>query len=147
LVATRLLNMLKAFGALDNRLHAQGRRCFEPSGQDGYNCLLLAAIDQLRLRGFAIGLEAEELRMLVREFLIEWQTLVLDGDWRLRSDCCPDELMTLRDAGPDYHEFLSIAETVGNHVVLLAICGVLSQRTGTRITAQVRACPSVKTPR
>ena len=35
-----LINMLKAFGALDNRLHAQGRRCFEPSGQDGYNCLL-----------------------------------------------------------------------------------------------------------
>ena len=32
-------NMLKAFGALDNRLHAQGHRCFEPSGQDGYNCL------------------------------------------------------------------------------------------------------------
>ena len=46
--------MLKAFGALDNRLHAQGRRCFEPSGQDGYNCLLLAAIDQLRLLGFAL---------------------------------------------------------------------------------------------
>ena len=79
--------------------------------------------------------------MLVREFLVEWKTLVLDDDWRQRlSDCCPDELITLRD-GPDYHEFLSIADTVGNHVVPLAICGVLSKRARTRITAQVLACP------
>lgn len=82
-----------------------------------------------------------ELRILVREFLVEWKTLVLDDDWRQRlSDCCPDELITLRD-GPDYHEFLSIADTVGNHVVPLAICGVLSKRARTRITAQVLACP------
>ena len=73
--------------------------------------------------------------MLVREFLVEWKTLVLDDDWRQRPDCCPDELMKLRDAGPDYDEFLSASDAVGNHVVLLAICGVLSKRARTRITA------------
>ena len=26
--------MHDAFGGLDNRLHAQGRHCFEPPGQD-----------------------------------------------------------------------------------------------------------------
>jgi len=45
--------MHDAFGGLDNRLHAQGRHCFEPPGQDCYNCLLLAAIDQLCHLGFA----------------------------------------------------------------------------------------------
>ena len=40
--------MLHGFEALDSRIHrTHGRRCVEPPGQDGYNCLLLAAIDQL----------------------------------------------------------------------------------------------------
>ena len=89
-----------------------------------------------------------ELRILVREFLVEWKTLVLDDDWRRRPDCCPDELMKLRDAGHDYDEFLSIADTVGKHVVPLAICGVLSKRARTR--ASRRRClpaPSVEKPR
>ena len=134
--------MLRGFEALDSRIHrTHGRRCVEPPGQDGYNCLLLAAIDQLHPLFATADIGTVELRMLVREFLVEWKTLVLDDDWRQRlSDCCPDELITLRD-GPDYHEFLSIADTVGNHVVPLAICGVLSKRARTRITAQVLACP------
>ena len=134
--------MLHGFEALDSRIHrTHGRRCVEPPGQDGYNCLLLAAIDQLHPLFATADIGTVELRMLVREFLVEWKTLVLDDDWRQRlSDCCPDELITLRD-GPDYHEFLSIADTVGNHVVPLAICGVLSKRARTRITAQVLACP------
>jgi len=134
--------MLHGFEALDSRIHrTHGRRCVEPPGQDGYNCLLLAAIDQLHPLFATADIGTVELRMLVREFLVEWKTLVLDDDWRQgSSDCCPDELITLRD-GPDYHEFLSIADTVGNHVVPLAICGVLSKRARTRITAQVRACP------
>eukprot|EP00964_Phaeocystis_antarctica_P056155 scaffold33101_cov64-Phaeocystis_antarctica.AAC.2 len=38
--------MLHGFEALDSRIHrTHGRRCVEPPGQDGYNCLLLAAID------------------------------------------------------------------------------------------------------
>ena len=74
--------MHDAFGGLDNRLHAQGRHCFEPPGQDGYNCLLLAAIDQLCHLGFACDMDADRLRSLVREFLTEWRALVLDNDWR-----------------------------------------------------------------
>ena len=134
--------MPRGFEVLESRIHTtHGLRCIEPPGQDGYNCLLLAAIDQLRLLFATADIGTVELRTLVREFLIEWQTLVLVGDWRQRSsNCCPDELITLRD-GPDYHEFLSIADTVGNHVVPLAICGVLSKRARTRITAQVLACP------
>ena len=129
--------MLHGFEALDSRIHrTHGRRCVEPPGQDGYNCLLLAAIDQLHPLFATADIGTVELRMLVREFLVEWKTLVLDDDWRQRPDCCPDELMKLRDAGPDYDEFLSIADTVGNHVVPLAICGVLSKRARTRITAQ-----------
>ena len=39
-----------AFEALDSRISTtHGLCCVEPPGQDGYNCLLLAAIDQLRL--------------------------------------------------------------------------------------------------
>ena len=88
-----------------------------------------------------------ELRILVREFLVEWKTLVLDDDWRQRPDCCPDELMRLGDAGPDYDEFLSASDAIGNHVVLLAICGVLSKLTRMRIAAQVRASRACAPPR
>ena len=130
--------MHDAFGGLDNRLHVLGRRCFEPPGQDGYNCLLLAAIDQLCHLGFACDVDAERLRSLVRAFLAEWRTLVLDNDWRWRSDSCLDELMTLEDAGPDYLEFLSNADACGNHVVLLGIIGVFSKLTRMRWTSEVR---------
>ena len=130
--------MHTAFGGLDNRLHAQGRHCFEPPGQDGYNCLLFAAIDQLCHLGFACDMDADRLRSLVREFLTEWRTLVLDNDWRRRSDSCLDELMTLQDAGPDYLEFLSNAYACGNHVLLLGILGVFSKLTRMRLTSEVR---------
>ena len=142
--------MLRGFEALDSRIHTtHGLRCIEPPGQDGYNCLLLAAIDQLRLLFATADIGTVELRTLVREFLIEWQTLVLVGDWRQRSsDCCPHELITLRD-GPDYHEFLSIADTVGNHVVPLAICRVLSKRASLERASQRRClpAPSVEKPK
>ena len=140
--------MLQGFEALDSRIHrTHGRRCVEPPGQDGYNCLLLAAIDQLHPLFATADIGTVELRMLVREFLVEWKTLVLDDDWRQRPDCCPDELMTLGDAGPDYDEFLSASEAIGNHVVLLAICGVMSKLTRMRIAAQVRASRACAPPR
>ena len=76
--------MLHGFEALDSRIHrTHGRRCVEPPGQDGYNCLLLAAIDQLHPLFATADIGTVELRMLVREFLVEWKTLVLDDDWRL----------------------------------------------------------------
>ena len=41
--------MAKAFEALDQRLRQScGRLCFEPDGQDGVSCLLLAVMDQLQ---------------------------------------------------------------------------------------------------
>ena len=137
-----------AFEALDSRIRTtHDRCCVEPPGQDGYNCLLLAAIDQLRLLVATADIGTEALRTLVREFLVEWKTLVLDDDWRQRPDCCPDELMRLGDAGPDYDEFLSASEAIGNHVVLLAICGVMSKLTRMRIAAQVRASRACAPPR
>ena len=55
--------MHDAFGGLDNRLHVLGRRCFEPPGQDGYNCLLLAAIDSVVAAGAgAAGTPAHVMR-------------------------------------------------------------------------------------
>ena len=132
--------MSHAFEALDSRIRTtHGRRCVEPPDQDGYNCLLLASIDQLSLLVASADIGTEELRMFVREFLVEWKTLVLDDDWRQRPDCCPDELVRLGDAGPDYDEFLFALDAIGNHVVLLAICGVLSKLARMRIAAQVRA--------
>ena len=144
------MQMPCAFGALDSRIRrTHGRRCVEPPGQDGYNCLLLAAIDQLRLLDLVATADigTEELRTLVREFLVEWRTLVLDDDWRQRPYCCPDELVRLGDAGTDYEEFLSACDAVGNHVVLLAICGVASKLTRKRMAAQVRASRACAPPR
>ena len=63
------------------------------------------------------------------------------------SCCCPDELVRLGDAGPDYDEFLFTLDAIGNHVVLLAICGVLSKLTRMRIAAQVRASRACAPPR
>ena len=130
--------MLAAFEALDARISAQhSRRCFEPAGQDGVNCLLLAALDQLCDVGLTVDVSATELRELVIVFLVEWKTLVIDSDWKQRSvDRC-DDLTHLCDAGSDYDEFLSTSTAVGNHVTLMAICGVLSKRKGERIEGQV----------
>ena len=71
--------------SLDERLAQCGRFCFEPSGQDGSNCLLLAAIDQMHDVGLTVDIDASELRGLVRDFLADWKTLVVDGDWQNRS--------------------------------------------------------------
>ena len=129
----------RAFVSLDERLAQFSRFCFEPSGQDGTNCLLLAAIDQMRDVGLTVDIDASELRGLVRDFLAEWKTLVVDGDWQKRSADRCDDLTRLCDAGPDYYEFLSKQTAVGNHVVLMAICGVFSQLKKERIEGQVRS--------
>ena len=107
--------MLSVFEALDACISAQhSRRCFEPAGQDGVNCLLLAALDQLCDVGLTVDVSATELRELVIVFLVEWKTLVIDSDWKQRSvDRC-DDLTHLCDAGSDYDEFLSTSTAVGN---------------------------------
>ena len=118
----------RAFLALDERLRAEyNRYSFEPTGQDGTNCLLLAALDQMHDIGLTVDIDAAELRELVRVFLAEWKTLVIDCDWQKRSTDRLDDLTRLCDAGPDYNEFLSKPTAVGNHVVLMAICGVFSK--------------------
>ena len=75
----------------------------------------------------------------MRAFLVEWKTLVLDRDWKQRSVGRSDELTRLCDAGNDYEKFLSTEAAVGNAVVLIGICGVLSKLKGERIEAQVRS--------
>ena len=129
----------RAFLSLDERLRAHRRYCFEPTGQDGTNCLLLAAIDQMHDIGLTVDVDASELRGLVRGFLAEWKTLVIDGDWQKRSADRRDDLTRLCDAGTDYDEFLSKRTAVGNHVVLMAICGVFSKLKKERIEGQVRS--------
>ena len=71
----------RAFLALDERLRAEYNRYrIEPTGQDGTNCLLLAALDQIHDIGLTVDIDAAELRDLVIVFLAEWKTLVIDCD-------------------------------------------------------------------
>ena len=124
------------------------RRCFEPAGQDGVNCLLLAALDQLCGVGFTVDVNATELRELVIVFLVEWKTLVIDRrqcDWKQRSvDRCDDLThLYMRSRARPYDEFLSTSTAVGNHVTLMAICGVLSKRTGERIVRRTGGYPNL----
>ena len=85
------------FRALDERIsRTVGRRGHEPADQDGSSCLLLAAIDQAEEQGFSLGLDAAGLRRLVRAWLEEWKTLVIDSDWNRSGR---DEIGLLCNAG------------------------------------------------
>ena len=82
--------MSHAFEALDSRIHrTHGRRCVEPPGQDGYNCLLLAAIDQLRLLVATADIGTEALRTLVREFLSKLTRMRIAAQVRDSRACAP----------------------------------------------------------
>ena len=133
--------MHAAFRLLSQRVFEEiGRRFHEPPHQNGYDCLLLAALDQMDDQGFTLSVHAAELRMAVKSFLREWKTLVLDHNWEGRAagaQCA--ELTLLCDAGPDYLQFLTDPKAVGTQAVLLAICGVLSVWSHVRVEAQVHA--------
>ena len=135
--------MQAAFDKLSQRVGKPlGLRFHEPPGQNGYDCLLLAGLDQVSDLGFELDLSATQLRGLVKTFLREWKTLVLDSDWQQRDCGRSDDLTMLSDAGSDYTEFLNDPKAVGTQAVLLALVGVLSQITHARIQANVRALPA-----
>ena len=79
-----------AFEALDSRISTtHGLCCVEPPGQDGYNCLLLAAIDQLRLLVATADIGTEALRTLVREFLSKLTRMRIAAQVRASRACAP----------------------------------------------------------
>ena len=134
--------MQAAFSKLSQRVgKLLGLHFHEPSGQNGYDCLMLAGLDQSSDLGFELGLSATQLRGLVKTFLREWRSLVLDNDWLQRGCGRSDELTLLCDACSDYTEFLNDPQAVGTHAVLLALIGVLSELTCEHIEAKVRALP------
>eukprot|EP00966_Prymnesium_polylepis_P216178 5004443-Prymnesium_polylepis.2 len=89
---------------------AHGLVPYEPFGQDGYSCLLLAALDQIREHGLAQllppGLGAHQLRDRVRRWLIDHGTLVIDDNWNGQEGAGRSELALLRDFGDDYWQFV-----------------------------------------
>ena len=128
--------------ALDRRLRRDHeRRCYEPSGQNGYDCLLLAALDQLEQEAAAVDLSAAELRAIVRIHLEDWRLVVLDDDLADRAASRSDELFRFCDAGADYYDFIHSPLAVGNMTVLLALLGVVSNKLHRRVDAQVRRTP------
>ena len=123
------LTMHAAFATLDERLRSQFNRCLhEPAGQDGVSCLLLAVIDQLNdLEMRAHELDAAALRTRTCVWLVENRTTIVDDVWKCRASAEYSDFGLLCDFGDDYYEFLENERAVGNHVVLVAICGVLSE--------------------
>ena len=89
------------FEGLIIRLKPLDLYLFEPAGQDGRSCLLLAGLDQVKFNGLHAALDHADLRGRITEFLIDFATLVLDDDATGRSITRCDELCCLRDAGPD----------------------------------------------
>lgn len=112
------------------------RRIYEPAGQDGINCLLLAALDQLNELQLAHHLDVKSLRSHIEIWLIDNRTLIADADWRNRTTIQREDLGQLCSFGEDYWSFLKDERAVGTHVTVLAICGVLSEVTGYQINAQ-----------
>lgn len=117
------------------------RTAHEPSGQDGVNCLLLAALDQLNELQLPHSLDVSSLRSHIEVWLIDNRTLIADADWRQRSTIQHEELGQLCSFGDDYWSFLKDDQAVGTHVTVLAICGVLSKITGCQINAQACFAP------
>ena len=61
-----------------------GRSVFEPPGQDGVRCLLLALLEQVNVLGLRLpaGYDAAELRKDCREWMLTNKTLIVDESWR-----------------------------------------------------------------
>ena len=62
--------------------------------------------------------------------------MLVSDDWRQAYTTVAD-LAMLCDFGPDYWDFLCDERAVGNHVVLFAICGFLSEHFSVGFSAQV----------
>ena len=66
------------FRHLDARLRSElNRYCYEPPGQDGFSCLLLAVLHQLEELGLPDVGDAARLRAETVAWMLENQTFVL----------------------------------------------------------------------
>ena len=113
------------------------RSAHEPRGQDGINCLLLAALHQLDELQLAHSLNVDSLRSHLEVWLIDNRSLIADAEWRQSSTIQYEEFGQLCSFGEDYWSFLKDDKAVGSHITVLAICGVFSEITGCQIQAQV----------
>jgi hypothetical protein len=105
-----------SWDALAKRIRLeQGRDLHDPGGQDGYNCLLIAAMHQLAENGLSSrlvpGFNIHQLRRMCREWLKVNRTLLF-------GEAC------LCEFGDDYNSFIDDEFAWGNHVVIFAILGV-----------------------
>ena len=76
--------MLRRFSALSKRARKLfGRAAYEPAGQDGVNCLLLALLDQVDELGLPLpaGFDAEALRSACQKWMLNNKTLVVEDAW------------------------------------------------------------------
>ena len=134
------MNMNLRLSLLSERCVASyGREVYEPRGQDGYSCQLLAALYHIYDADLAVflpaGFSVAELRSRCRKWLIDNATLIV-ADWKHHPDVYHQELSMLCDYGSEYLTFIENDRAQGNHVVALAICGVLSELTGREIRLQ-----------
>jgi len=140
------LPMHADFVSLNKRLLSQfNRRLYEPAGQDGVSCLLLAVLDQLHdleLHDASIEMDAAKLRGLTVTWLVDNRDMIIADDWKQRGAAQSAELGVLHECGSEFSEFLEDEHAVGNHIVLLAICGVLSELFCIDFAAKVRASAS-----
>ena len=122
------------WGVFDARMRLEeGRTVHEPPGQDGFNCLLLAALHQVTELGLGTntppGFDVHQLRARCRSWLRTNSTLLF-------GDAC------LCDFGEDYHSFVNDDHAWGNQVVLYAIMGVFLNMFQCSFSAKVCGCGS-----
>ena len=110
----------------------QGRDVHEPGGQDGYNCLFLAAMHQLTDNGLCApcDVDVHQLRRMCRDWLAYHRTLLFGG-------AC------LCEFGDDYTSFIEDDFAWGNHVVIFAILGVFGRLYDCCFSAKVCRCQHV----
>ena len=118
-----------SLSALNTRIRSdEMRQVYEPSGQDGYNCLLLAALHQLSELGLGrvlpAGFNINHLRELCKEWLRVNRVLQIGAAY-------------LCEFGDEYSSFLEDPRAVGNHVVILAILAVFGKMCDCCFTAKV----------
>ena len=89
------------------------RYAHEPAGQNGFDCLLLAALDQLDDLGEQLlGIDATKLRGCARAWMRENATLVV-SDWSSTAAQLAD-MSRLCDYGREYFDFLHEKKAVCN---------------------------------
>ena len=119
-----------SWAGLEMRMNLeQLRTLHEPNGQDGYNCLLIAALHQLIEHELgshlASWLNVHQLRRMCREWLAHNRTLLF-------GDAC------LCEFGDDYTSFIEDDHAWGNHIVVFAILGVFGRLCNCGFSAKVR---------